>query len=201
MWRLADRQIDEFIDRGDVRVHQRVRQAVRHARRSPTCSACPKRDHETVPRAARRRIGARTGTVGSTGDEALAHNPLEFLYEQFTAYVEDRRREPARRRADRPGDRDVPRRLDRPRSSTSCASPPTSSPPARRRPCACSATALQLHRRATRSSSSSCATTASASRTSSRSALRIESPVKGDFRLARVTTERRRRRRSRRAPR
>ena len=32
--------------------------------------------------------------MGSTGDEALAHNPLEFLYEQFTAYIEDRRRDP-----------------------------------------------------------------------------------------------------------
>ena len=32
--------------------------------------------------------------MGSTGEEALAHNPLEFLYERFTAYVEERRREP-----------------------------------------------------------------------------------------------------------
>ena len=72
----------------------------------------PDRDHELF----RERLGAgsreQTGTVGSTGDEALAHNPLEFLYERFTAYVEDRRRDPSRRRADRPRDRDVPRRLD-----------------------------------------------------------------------------------------
>jgi cytochrome P450 len=32
--------------------------------------------------------------VGSTDDDTLAHNPLEFLYEQFTAYVLERRREP-----------------------------------------------------------------------------------------------------------
>ncbi len=38
------------------------------------------------------RLGGR-GNVGST-EGAMTHNPLEFLYEQFSAYVEDRRREP-----------------------------------------------------------------------------------------------------------
>jgi cytochrome P450 len=32
--------------------------------------------------------------VGSTGEDSLAHSPLEFLYSRFTTYVEDRRREP-----------------------------------------------------------------------------------------------------------
>src|SRR5262249_25249498 len=36
-----------------------------------------------------------SGTLGGTGDDdMLAHNPLEFLYEKFTAYVEDRRKNP-----------------------------------------------------------------------------------------------------------
>jgi cytochrome P450 len=34
------------------------------------------------------------GGVGSTGKGSLAHNPLEFLYGQFASYIEDRRREP-----------------------------------------------------------------------------------------------------------
>lgn len=34
------------------------------------------------------------GGIGSTGEESLAHSPLEFLYERFTRYIEDRRREP-----------------------------------------------------------------------------------------------------------
>ena len=94
MWRLADRQIDEFIDRGDVRVHPRVRPAVRHARRRRPARRSRERPR-AVPRAARRRAGAsRPARVGGTGDETMAHNPLEFLYEQFTAYIEDRRREP-----------------------------------------------------------------------------------------------------------
>src|SRR5206468_6002408 len=32
--------------------------------------------------------------VGSTEGDAMAHRPLEFLYERFTEYVEDRRRSP-----------------------------------------------------------------------------------------------------------
>ncbi|MEX5707869.1 cytochrome P450 [Parafrankia sp. FMc6] len=32
--------------------------------------------------------------IGSTGDDHMAHNPLEFLYSKFTEYIEDRRREP-----------------------------------------------------------------------------------------------------------
>ena len=32
--------------------------------------------------------------VGATGQETLAHSPLEFLYERFATYIEDRRREP-----------------------------------------------------------------------------------------------------------
>jgi cytochrome P450 len=33
-------------------------------------------------------------TVGSTGDDTMAHSPLEFLYARFAEYIEDRRREP-----------------------------------------------------------------------------------------------------------
>jgi cytochrome P450 len=32
--------------------------------------------------------------VGSTGDETLALKPLEFLYQRFTQYIEDRRKNP-----------------------------------------------------------------------------------------------------------
>ncbi|WP_420497609.1 cytochrome P450 [Parafrankia soli] len=34
------------------------------------------------------------GSIGSIGDDTLGHNPLEFLYEKFGEYIEDRRREP-----------------------------------------------------------------------------------------------------------
>jgi cytochrome P450 len=32
--------------------------------------------------------------VGSTGGDELQHGPLEYLYKRFSAYIEDRRREP-----------------------------------------------------------------------------------------------------------
>lgn len=34
------------------------------------------------------------GAIGSTGDDSLGHTPLEFLYGRFTRYIEERRREP-----------------------------------------------------------------------------------------------------------
>ena len=93
MWRLADRQIDEFIDRGDCEFIRGYGQPFAMLVVADLLGV-PESDHELF----RERLGAgpsgQTGTVGSTGDEALAHNPLEFLYEQFTAYVEDRRRDP-----------------------------------------------------------------------------------------------------------
>src|SRR5258708_13488192 len=48
-------------------------------------------DREEFAETVRRR--PRSDTLGSTED-TLAHSPLEFLYGRFTAYVEDRRREP-----------------------------------------------------------------------------------------------------------
>lgn len=93
MWRLADRQIDEFIDRGDGEFIRGYGQPFAMLAVADLLGV-PERDHELF----RSRLGAgsrdETGTVGSTGAEALAHNPLEFLYEQFTAYIEDRRRDP-----------------------------------------------------------------------------------------------------------
>jgi cytochrome P450 len=35
-----------------------------------------------------------SGGIGSTADEHMAHSPLEFLYGRFTDYIEDRRRDP-----------------------------------------------------------------------------------------------------------
>ena len=93
MWRLADRQIDEFIDRGGSEFIRGYGQPFAMLVVADLLGV-PESDHELF----RARLGAgpsgETGTVGSTGDEALAHNPLEFLYEQFTGYIEDRRREP-----------------------------------------------------------------------------------------------------------
>jgi cytochrome P450 family 150 subfamily A5 len=88
MWRYADRQIDEFIDTGKCEF---IREYA-----SPFAMlviadllGVPEEDHELF-----RRNLTRTTGLGSTGDDTLPKNPLEFLYEQLGSYVEDRRRRP-----------------------------------------------------------------------------------------------------------
>jgi cytochrome P450 len=91
MWRLADRQIDEFIDRGDGEFIHGYGQPFAMLAVADLLGV-PERDHALF----RDQLGPgpshETRGVGSTGDKAMAQNPLEFLYEQFTAYIEDRRR-------------------------------------------------------------------------------------------------------------
>lgn len=89
MWRLADRQYDttlagdgcEFID----------------AYASPFAMfviadllGVPEADHIEFGHA----LLTSTGSLGSSKGESLNHTPLEFLYQKFAAYVEDRRAEP-----------------------------------------------------------------------------------------------------------
>jgi cytochrome P450 len=52
----------------------------------------PESDHEEF----RTPCPARTGAagVGSTKSDMISHNPLEWLYERFSRYIEDRRRTP-----------------------------------------------------------------------------------------------------------
>jgi cytochrome P450 family 150 subfamily A5 len=40
------------------------------------------------------RMNHRAGGVGATGSGSMTHSPLEYLYEKFSGYIEDRRREP-----------------------------------------------------------------------------------------------------------
>jgi len=91
MWRLADRQIGEFVARGECEfVHEYA---------SPftllviaDLLGVPEADHETFREELQ---GDERPTRRRAGDDGMvAHKPLEFLYERFTAYIEDRRREP-----------------------------------------------------------------------------------------------------------
>jgi cytochrome P450 len=90
MWRLADRVIDEFAANGKVELI--------HEYGAPFAMlvvadllGVPEEDHPTF----RRELGQRPDrAVGSTERDAMAHRPLEFLYEAFTGYIEDRRHTP-----------------------------------------------------------------------------------------------------------
>ena len=52
----------------------------------------PEEDQQEFARALQQR--PRSDGIGSTGEDTLTHSPLEFLYGMFTAYVEDRRQQP-----------------------------------------------------------------------------------------------------------
>jgi len=90
MWRLADRVIDEFAANRQCEVI--------HEYAAPFAMlvvadllGVPEEDRATFEH----ELGTRPGrAVGSTDHDAMAHSPLEFLYEAFTAYVEERRRVP-----------------------------------------------------------------------------------------------------------
>ena len=82
MWRLADRQIGEFLARGECEFVGDYAVPFTMLVIADLLGV-PEVDHGTF----RAELGAGSGSV-------KAHKPLEFLYDRFTAYIEDRRREP-----------------------------------------------------------------------------------------------------------
>src|SRR5437764_3167487 len=90
VWRLADRQIDEFIDRGECEFIGDYANPFTLFVIADLLGV-PKEDHGEFRDALARR--PRNNAVGSTKD-MLSHSPLEWLYDRFSRYIEDRRREP-----------------------------------------------------------------------------------------------------------
>ncbi|MGH2651753.1 MAG: cytochrome P450, partial [Actinomycetota bacterium] len=91
MWRLADRQLDEILDRGECEFISEFAGPYTLLVIADLLGV-PEEDHETF----REELqgNKRKQALGSTGDESLGHSPLDFLYARFATYVEDRRREP-----------------------------------------------------------------------------------------------------------
>jgi cytochrome P450 len=91
MWRLADQQIDTFADRGSVELISEY---------ATPFAFLVIADLLGVPEGDRPQFLAdmqgtgRTRAMVGSAKESLEHNPLEFLYSWFSGYVEDRRREP-----------------------------------------------------------------------------------------------------------
>jgi cytochrome P450 len=89
MWRLADRQLDEFVDRGScefLEAYARPFSGLVIA----DLLGIPAEDHEEF------RAAFFGQVVGAISDDALtrAHNPLEWLDDRFSTYIAERRREP-----------------------------------------------------------------------------------------------------------
>lgn len=94
MWRLADHQLDEALAHDDVEFVADF--GVPFAMLVVAdLLGVPAEDHDLFRDEVAGGRKSKTGTVGGLGGkDQLAHNPLEFLYERFTAYIEDRRRAP-----------------------------------------------------------------------------------------------------------
>jgi cytochrome P450 len=90
MWRLADRTIDEFVARGSCEFISEYAGPFAMLVVADLLGV-PEEDHSMF----RDNLGQRPGrAIGSTHGDEMAHSPLEFLYQRFTEYVEDRRRDP-----------------------------------------------------------------------------------------------------------
>ena len=89
MWRLADRQMDEFHAKGACEFIGDYAAPFAMFVIADLLGV-PESDHEKF----RERLASRKSTIGSTERDTMTHSPLEFLYEQFTGYIEERRREP-----------------------------------------------------------------------------------------------------------
>jgi cytochrome P450 family 150 subfamily A5 len=90
MWRLADRQIDEFVAAGECEF---VRDFAGPFAMLVIADllGVPEDEHESFREALQ---GNRQGAAVGGTSESMGHGPLDFLYDKFSAYIEDRRREP-----------------------------------------------------------------------------------------------------------
>jgi cytochrome P450 len=89
MWRSADAQLDEFLARGECEFLREYAGPFTLLVVADLLGV-PEEDHETF----RRQLQGdeRPSSAGEKG--APSHKPLEFLYDRFTTYIEDRRRDP-----------------------------------------------------------------------------------------------------------
>ena len=88
MWRLADEQLDTFVDRGSCEFLEDYAKPFSLLVIADLLGV-PAEDHDEF------RAVFAGELVGQLGEEApTAHNPLQWLNDKFHAYIEDRRREP-----------------------------------------------------------------------------------------------------------
>ncbi len=91
MWRLADRQLDEFLTSGECEFISEYSKPFATLVIADLLGV-PEEDHKEF----RVMLGAehRASQVGALNHGSVGVNPLEWLDEKFRAYIEERRREP-----------------------------------------------------------------------------------------------------------
>ncbi len=90
MWALADQVLDTFLAPGEGEVIKGFAGPFTLLVIADLMGV-PEDDRDRFVNDVHRHAG---GGVGGTGEKSLAHSPLEFLYGTFSDYVRDRRREP-----------------------------------------------------------------------------------------------------------
>jgi cytochrome P450 family 150 subfamily A5 len=91
MWLIADRLLDDFLAPGEGEYINGFAGPFT-LRVIADLLGVPDEDREGLIERLQR--GTHGGGLGSTGEKTLQHTPLQYLYEVFAEYVEDRRREP-----------------------------------------------------------------------------------------------------------
>ena len=93
MWRRADQFMDEYVERGAVElINEFAGPFTLYV--IADFLGVPEEHHEMFReelQGPNRRMG---GSAGSTKEGEVPHAPLEFLYGRFSTYIEDRRKEP-----------------------------------------------------------------------------------------------------------
>lgn len=92
MWKLADQQIATFIDKGECEIMDAFAQPFAVLVVSDLLGV-PAEDRIKF-RQQLIRNERESATIGGTEDREAHHSPLEWLYGTFAAYIEDRRRNP-----------------------------------------------------------------------------------------------------------
>jgi cytochrome P450 len=92
MWRLADRVLDPFLAGGKGEFIGGVAGPFTLLVIADLLGV-PEEDHAEFAEALHHGPGSGGG-VGGLGEDTLTHSPLEYLYRRFTDYIEDRRRAP-----------------------------------------------------------------------------------------------------------
>lgn len=88
LWRLADQQLDEFVERGEcefLEAYSKPYSLLAIA----NLLGVPEADYDEF-----RAVFGHSHTVGNLEHDPAAINPLDFLDEKFNFYISDRRREP-----------------------------------------------------------------------------------------------------------
>ena len=92
MWQLADGLLDDFLTGSEGEFIKGFAGPFTMLVIADLLGV-PEEDREDFAVALHQAPGAGGG-IGSTGGGSLGHSPLEYLYRRFSGYVEDRRREP-----------------------------------------------------------------------------------------------------------